>query len=222
MNNMHDYYTTTNMAHICGEVIDRPKLSHKTYGEAFYIFKMGVNRNSGYQDQINMMVSERTLALDEIEVGNWLHIQGQVRTYNEEVEGRNHLNIVVFVRDFTYCTDDEPWINDIFLEGYLCKTPLARTSPLGRRICDMMLAVNRMYNKSDYIPCIAWGRNAVYSSSLDVGDKIAIRGRLQSREYKKREEDGSVTVKTAFEVTVTQLEMVDLCLAEDDEIVIKY
>lgn len=221
MNNTHDYYTTTNMAHICGEVIDGPKLSHKTYGEAFYIFKMGIRRNSGYLDQINMMVSERTLLPEEIEVGSWMDIQGQVRTYNEEVEGRNRLNIVVFVRDFAYCDEEAPWINDIFLEGYLCKTPLARTSPLGRRICDMMLAVNRMYNKSDYIPCIAWGRNAVYSGTLDVGDKIAIHGRLQSREYKKREEDGSVTVKTAFEVSVTQLETVDLYLAEKDDFVIK-
>lgn len=221
MNNMHDYYTTTNMAHICGEVIDGPKLSHKTYGEAFYIFKMGVNRNSGYQDQINMMVSERMLLPEEIEVGSWMDIQGQVRTYNEEVEGRNKLNIVVFVRDYAYCDEGVSWMNDIFLEGYLCKTPLARTSPLGRRICDMMLAVNRMYNKSDYIPCIAWGRNAVYSSTLDVGDKIAIRGRLQSREYKKREEDGSVAVKTAFEVSVTQLETMDLYLAEDDADMIK-
>lgn len=221
MNNMHDYYTTTNMAHICGEVIDGPKLSHKTYGEAFYIFKMGVKRNSGYEDRINMMVSERILVPEEIEVGSWMDIQGQVRTYNEDVGGRNRLNIVVFVRDFAYCSEEEGWSNDIFLEGYLCKTPLARTSPLGRRICDMMLAVNRMYNKSDYIPCIAWGRNAVYSSTLDVGDKIAIHGRLQSREYKKREEDGSVTIKTAFEVSVTQLETLDLYLAEKDEFVIE-
>ena len=207
MNDMQYYDTTTNAAHICGEVIDGPKLSHKTYGEAFYIFKMGIKRNSGYQDQINMMVSERTLAPDEIQVGDWMDIRGQVRTYNEEVGGRNRLNIVIFVRDFAYCDGETTWINDIFLEGYLCKLPLARTSPLGRRICDMMLAVNRMYNKSDYIPCITWGRNAVYSSSLNVGDKIAIRGRLQSREYKKREEDGSVLIKTAFEVSVTQLEL---------------
>lgn len=221
MNNMHDYYTTTNMAHICGEVIDGPKLSHKTYGEAFYIFKMGIRRNSGYVDQINMMVSERTLLPEEIEVGAWMDVQGQVRTYNEDVGGKNRLNIVIFVRDFAYCSEEEGWINDIFLEGYLCKTPVARTSPLGRRICDMMLAVNRMYNKSDYIPCIAWGRNAVFAGTLDVGDKIAIRGRLQSRDYKKREEDGSVAIKTAFEVSVTQLETMDLYLAEKDEFVIK-
>ena len=182
---------------------------------------MGILRNSGFEDRINLMVSERTLSPKEITVGSRMDIRGQVRTYNEEVAGRNRLNIVVFVREFEFCEEEEPFANDIFLEGYLCKTPLARTSPLGRRICDMMLAVNRMYNKSDYIPCIAWGRNALYSSSLDVGDKIAIRGRLQSREYKKREEDGSVTVKTAFEVSVTQLEMVDLYLAESEENVIK-
>lgn len=221
MNNMHDYYTTTNMAHICGEVIDGPKLSHKTYGEAFYIFKMGIERNSGYQDQINMMVSERTLVPEEIIVGSQMNIWGQIRTYNEEVAGRNRLNIVIFVREFEMNCDDEPFANDIFLEGYLCKKPMGRTSPLGRKICDMMLAVNRMYNKSDYIPCITWGRNADYASSLDVGDKIAIRGRLQSREYKKREEDGSVTIKTAFEVSVSQMETVDLYLAENDKDMIK-
>ncbi|MBR5315360.1 MAG: single-stranded DNA-binding protein, partial [Firmicutes bacterium] len=213
--------TTTNMAHICGEVIDGPKLSHKTYGEAFYIFRMGVQRNSGYEDQINLMVSERILDPEEITVGSWMDIRGQIRTYNEAVEGRNRLNIVVFVRDFAYCDADTPWINDIFLEGYLCKPPLSRTSPLGRRICDMMLAVNRMYNKSDYIPCIAWGRNAVFSGGLEVGDKISIHGRLQSREYRKREEDGSISIKTAFEVSVTQLETVELCLAETERDMIK-
>lgn len=206
MNTIYDYNTTTNMAHICGEVIDEPVFSHKTYGEAFYTFRMGVCRNSGAEDQIIMMISERILASMEVSTGMFLDIQGQVRTYNEEVDGRNKLNIVVFVREFFVVYGEKEHINDIYLEGYLCKKPLSRTSPLGRKICDIMLAVNRMYNKSDYIPCISWGRNAVYSSTLDVGDKISIHGRLQSRVYKKKTEDGDVLVKTAYEVSVLQLE----------------
>lgn len=207
MNHMQDYNTTTNMAHICGEVIDGPKLSHKTYGEAFYIFKMGVLRNSGFEDQINVMISERIMATIDISEGMFLDIQGQVRTYNEDVDGRNKLNIVIFVRELYMAYGDEiEYINDIYLEGYLCKKPLSRISPMGRKICDIMLAVNRMYNKSDYIPCISWGRNAVYSNTLDVGDKIAIHGRLQSRQYKKKTEDGEVLLKTAYEVSILQLE----------------
>lgn len=206
MNDIHDYNTTTNMAHICGEVIDGPKLSHKTYGEAFYVFKMGVLRNSGFEDQVNLMISERLLATMEICEGMFLDVQGQVRTYNEDVDGRNKLNIVIFVREIFVVYGACEHINDIYLEGYLCKKPLSRTSPLGRKICDIMLAVNRMYNKSDYIPCISWGRNAVYSSTLDVGDKIAIHGRLQSRQYKKKLEDGEILVKTAYEVSILQLE----------------
>jgi len=206
MNHMQDYNTTTNMAHICGEVIDGPKLSHKTYGEAFYIFKMGVQRNSGFEDQINVMISERIMATIDISEGMFLDIQGQVRTYNEDVDGRNKLNIVVFVRELYVTYGECEYINDIYLEGYLCKKPLSRISPMGRKICDIMLAVNRMYNKSDYIPCISWGRNAVYSNTLDVGDKIAIHGRLQSRQYKKKTEDGDVLLKTAYEVSILQLE----------------
>jgi len=206
MNYIQDYNTTTNMAHICGEVIDGPKLSHKTYGEAFYIFKMGVQRNSGFEDQINVMISERIMATIDISEGMFLDIQGQVRTYNEDVDGRNKLNIVVFVRELYVTYGECEYINDIYLEGYLCKKPLSRISPMGRKICDIMLAVNRMYNKSDYIPCISWGRNAVYSNTLDVGDKIAIHGRLQSRQYKKKTEDGDVLLKTAYEVSILQLE----------------
>ncbi len=206
MNHMQAYNTTTNMAHICGEVIDGPKLSHRTYGEAFFTFKMGVLRNSGFEDQVIIMISERLMSSMEIVEGMILDIEGQIRTYNQEVEGRNRLHIVVFVRELHVVMDEFEYVNDIYLEGYLCKKPLARTSPMGRKICDIMLAVNRMYNKSDYVPCIAWGRNAVYSGSLDVGSKIAVGGRLQSRQYKKKTEDGGVLTKTAYEVSVLQLE----------------
>lgn len=200
--------TATNMAQICGEVIEELKTNHKTYGEAFYTFCVGIRRNSGYEDQIIVMASERILNAVEIKAGMKVDIEGQIRTYNEEVEGRNRLNIVVFARDIRQAEEDDAPVNRIYLEGYLCKKPLSRTSPLGRKICDLMLAVNRMYNKSDYIPCISWGRNAIYSGSLEVGDKISLYGRLQSRLYRKKCEDGEVIQKTAYEVSVLQMEQI--------------
>lgn len=206
MINTTDSNTVTNMAHILGEVIDELKLSHKTYGEAFYTFCLGIERNSGYEDRIVVMVSERILSSIGIIPGMKVKIDGQIRTYNEDVGGHNRLNIVLFAREIAEAEPDAPPENQIILEGYLCKKPLVRTSPLGRKICDLMLAVNRMYNKSDYIPCIAWGRNALYSGSLSVGDKISIQGRLQSRQYKKKGEDGNVSVKTAYEVSILQME----------------
>lgn len=197
---------STNVARILGEVRSELFLSHITYGEAFYTFAVGVERNSGYEDRIIVMASERILSAVDVKEGIRLDIQGQVRTYNEEINGHNRLNIVIFAQDILI-TDEEMPVNDIYLKGHLCKKPLQRTSPLGRKICDLMLAVNRMYNKSDYIPCIAWGRNAVYSGTMNVGGKIAVRGRLQSRQYRKKLEDGSFLTKIAYEVSVLQLEI---------------
>lgn len=199
---------STNVAHICGRVTDDLKLSHVTYGEAFYIFPVGIERNSGYEDRVIVMASERILSTIKIETGECLDIQGQIRTYNEDVEGHNRLNIVVFAQDIL-ADSEESAVNEIYLEGFLCKNPLQRTSPLGRKICDLMLAVNRMYNKSDYIPCIAWGRNAIYAGTLRVGSKISLHGRLQSRQYRKKGEDGSIMEKIAYEVSVLQLEIFD-------------
>lgn len=204
INSIHST-NSTNIAHICGEVIDPIQLNHTTYGESFYTFRLGICRSSGYEDQIVVMASERILEVVAVEPGKFLDIHGQIRTYNEEADGRNRLNVVIFVRDMEEA-ETEHYVNDIYLEGYLCKKPLARTSPMGRKICDIMLAVNRMYNKSDYIPCIAWGRNAVYSGTLEVGDKICINGRIQSRQYKKKLGDGQVLEKTAYEVSILQME----------------
>ncbi|MGN0658045.1 MAG: single-stranded DNA-binding protein [Emergencia sp.] len=201
-----NYNVNTNIAHICGEVIDEPVLNHRTYGEAFYTFCVGICRSSGYEDQVIVMASERILSTFSVTAGVQVEIHGQIRTYNEDVDGHNRLNIVVFARELSCTGGDLEPVNDISLEGFLCKKPISRTSPMGRKICDLMLAVNRMYNKSDYIPCIAWGRNAVYSATLNVGDKIAVCGRLQSRQYRKKCEDGQVLLKTAYEVSVLQLE----------------
>lgn len=203
----------TNSAILIGVVLTPPVISHKSYGETFYSFIVGVDRKSGFRDVIQIIVSERLIWNLEFEPGDFVEILGQIRTYNEEQDGRNKLNVVVFAREFKRCEEEEKveHENKINLEGFICKKPIGRISPLGREICDIMLAVNRMYNKSDYIPCIAWGRNAGYASNLSVGTKIAISGRIQSREYRKRDAEGNITVKTAYEVSILKLES----LAED-------
>lgn len=195
-----------NHAVLTGTVISGPEFSHKTYGESFFIIELGITRKSGYEDRIPLMVSERLLwdgcpAKDEI-----ITVSGQIRTYNQQIDGRNHLMIVVFVKVMESAEPDAQMENYVILEGFICKETVRRTSPLGRELCDIMLAVNRMYNKSDYIPCIAWGRNAVFSGALDIGEKLLVEGRIQSRKYKKYDEDGLPVEKTAYEVSVTRME----------------
>ena len=196
----------SNIAELCGAVLSELKFSHKTYGEIFYTFVLGIERRSGYIDEINIMVSERLIFENSPRLNDFVEIKGQVRTYNELSEGRNKLNVVVFAKEI--CLSESFGYNEnyVYLEGFLCKEPIKRTSPLGRDICDLMLAVNRMYNKSDYIPCIAWGRNAGYAESLGVGTKLSVEGRIQSREYRKKLEDGSSEVRKAFEVSIVNIE----------------
>ena len=196
----------TNKAVVSGLVMTPPAFSHKTYGEAFYTFVLGIERRSGYVDEIRVMISERLIYEREPREDDFVEITGQVRTYNETVEGRNKLNVTIFAREIVIEPEDTYFENWIFLEGFLCKPPIRRTSPLGREICDVMVAVNRMYNKSDYVPCIAWGRNAVFAGRLTVGSKIVLEGRIQSREYKKRLENGESETRRAFEVSILKLE----------------
>ena len=198
----------SNIAELCGIVMSELEFSHKTYGEVFYTFVLGVQRRSGYVDELNVMVSERLIYDNPPRRNQFLEIKGQIRTYNEMVGGKNKLNVVVFAREIYLCEDFGYYENYIYLEGFLCKIPIRRTSPLGRDICDMMVAVNRMYNKSDYIPCIAWGRNAGYGEKLTVGTRLLLEGRLQSREYKKKLEDGTVETRKAFEVSILKMEEV--------------
>ncbi|MDD6816128.1 MAG: single-stranded DNA-binding protein [Firmicutes bacterium] len=198
----------SNIAELCGIVMSELEFSHKTYGEVFYTFVLGVQRRSGYVDELNVMVSERLIYDNPPRRNQFLEIKGQIRTYNEMAGGKNKLNVVVFAREIYLCEDFGYYENYIYLEGFLCKIPIRRTSPLGRDICDMMVAVNRMYNKSDYIPCIAWGRNAGYGEQLAVGTRLLLEGRLQSREYKKKLEDGTVETRKAFEVSILKMEEV--------------
>ena len=196
----------SNIAELCGAVLSDLKFSHKTYGEIFYTFVLGIERRSGYIDEINVMVSERLIFENPPRINDYVEIKGQIRNYNETFEGRNKLNIVVFAKEISLSENFGYNENYVYLEGYLCKSPLRRTSPLGRDICDLMLAVNRMYNKSDYMPCIAWGRNAGYAESLGIGTKLAVEGRIQSREYKKKLEDGTSEMRKAFEVSIVKIE----------------
>ncbi|QAT42416.1 single-stranded DNA-binding protein [Aminipila luticellarii] len=198
----------TNKAVLQGVVLTELKFSHKSYGESFYLFEVGIGRKSGYRDEIKIVISERLIWDIAINAGARVKIEGQIRTYNEENEGKSRLNIVVFARGVTLVgeQDSEPDENYIYLDGFLCKPPIRRTSPLGRELCDIMLAVNRMYNKSDYIPCIAWGRNATYAGGLEVGTKLSIIGRIQSREYKKRDAEGNILNRIAYEVSILKIE----------------
>ena len=201
-------FIDTIRARLTGEVLKDLDFSHRTYGEAFYETLIGVERSSGYRDEIRLQISERLLLGLCLGAGSRVDVRGQVRTYNEETDGRSKLNIVVFAREISEIPEDEQlfYENEIYLDGHICKTPIRRTSPLGREICDIMLAVNRMYNKSDYIPCIAWGRNASYAGVLDVGMRLTITGRIQSREYRKKDSFGNSTLHTAYEVSVVKIE----------------
>ena len=215
MKNTADNIYETNKAIVAGVVLTPLEFSHKTYGEAFYTFVLGIERRSGDVDEINVMISERLIFDNSPECDDFVEITGQVRTYNESVNGRNKLNVVIFAREILINRDVIYYENYIFLEGFLCKPPVKRTSPLGRDICDLMIAVNRMYNKSDYIPCIAWGRNAGYADNLKVGTGIYIEGRIQSREYKKKLEDGTAEIRKAFEVSILKIE--EACREDEPE-----
>lgn len=204
-----EYFGEENRAHLSGRILSGPVFNHKTYGEAFYLVMLGVFRKSGCEDRIRLLISERILGGRSPQKGELVDLYGQIRTYNREENGKNHLEINVFVRELEYWNDVDSYANDIALEGFLCKAPIKRTSPLGREICDLMLAVNRQYNKSDYIPAIAWGRNAIYAATLNVGEKIFTEGRLQSREYRKYTDDGTVETRTAYEVSIGRLERME-------------
>ena len=197
-----------NRAELVGEIVSEPVFSHKTYGESFYVITLKITRQSGYEDCVKLMVSERLMCGVCIAPGDRVAVTGQIRTYNQKFDDRNHLIIVVFVKTLEQTPSDSCMENRIYLEGYVCKDTIRRTSPLGRELCDIMLAVNRMYNKSDYIPCIAWGRNAVYAGDMRVGDKLCIEGRLQSRQYRKYDECGNAVEKTAYEVSVIHMEQI--------------
>lgn len=194
-----------NRAYVAGKVLSAPVFSHEVMGERFYDFVLGVRRLSEQEDEIPVTVSDRLfLSEDELAVGTTVAVEGQLRSYNKIVDGKSKLVLRIFARELCEPSGEAP--NIIELEGYVCKTPVYRTTPFKREICDLLLAVNRAYNKSDYIPAIAWGRNARYAGEFKVGDRVSVVGRIQSRVYQKTLENGTVENRTAYEVSVSKME----------------
>ncbi len=202
--------TENNKVLISGTVASEPEFSHEVYEEMFFTFMLDTPRLSEAKDTIKITISEKFLSGDGIKIGDNVKIDGQFRSYNNFSNIGNRLILTVFVKDIEKLdpSDDLENLNSIFLNGYICKQPIYRTTPFGREIADILLAVNRSYNKSDYIPCIAWGRNAKYAETLNIGDNVTIKGRIQSREYQKKLNETDFESKTAYEVSVAKLERI--------------
>lgn len=201
--------TNNNLAEVCGIVEDELQFNHEIFEESFYTFTLKIPRLSGTSDRIKVMVSERLLSDLELSVGASVEISGQFRSYNSSENGDNKLILTVFAKDISSSgSDNQKNPNSLFLNGYVCKEPVYRTTPFGREITDLLLAVNRTYNKSDYIPVIAWGRNARYCKNFQVGDNVKVWGRIQSRDYQKKLSDDEIITKTAYEVSVSKLELI--------------
>lgn len=202
---------TNNQAQVSGVIADEFVFNHEIYAEKFYTFTLSIPRLSGTDDAVRVMVSERLLAGENFSIGDTVDIDGQFRSYNNyEPSGDNRLVLTIFAKDIKKSSGERlhnP--NTLYLNGFICKTPVYRTTPFGREITDLLIAVNRSYNKSDYIPVIAWGRNARYAKTLSVGDNVKVWGRIQSRNYQKRLSDDEVITKTAYEVSVNRMELVE-------------
>lgn len=195
-----------NQVYLSGQIASAPEFSHEIMGEKFYDTTVSVERLSGQSDVIPITVSDRLMEGQNFEIGNLIGLIGQFRSYNKIVDGKSKLVLRVFVRELCECDENAP--NVIELEGYVCKPPVYRTTPFKREIADLLVAVNRAYNKSDYIPAIAWGRNARYASTFNVGDKIHLVGRIQSRIYQKTLDDGTIEERVAYEVSITKFETI--------------
>lgn len=201
-----------NEAVAIGRVVGNPVFSHRHFDEDFYIFEIEVPRLSENSDSINIMISEKLISPDEIKIDSILEVNGQFRSYNNYSGVGNKLMLVLFAKEIIPRNEDigeDEKPNYLFLSGYICKEPVYRTTPFGREITDILIAVNRSYGKSDYIPCIAWGRNAKYTSKLNVGDHVEIWGRMQSREYHKRLENDEVVLRKAYEISVSRINLVE-------------
>ena len=201
---MNYFAEKNNKVFISGEIVTKAEFSHEVYGEGFYEMNVLVKRLSGHGDVLPVTISERLITDRDLKVGMSINALGQFRSYNKLVDGKSKLMLTVFVRELLEEGEfRNP--NSIVLTGYVCKSPVYRTTPFNREIADILIAVNRSYNKSDYIPCIAWGRNARFAKNLAVGEKIAISGRIQSREYQKKITDDDVRTLTAYEVSISKL-----------------
>lgn len=201
-------YLEDNEARIVGFVDSYLTYSHEVHTEGFYSFKVRADRLSDNQDVITVTVSERMLTELQIEVGQKIEVMGQFRSYNNYSDNGNRLVLTLFAKEIKPADDDTEPENEIYLNGYICKPVVYRVTPFGREIADILVAVNRAYNKSDYIPCIAWGRNARFIKNIEVGQNIRVWGRMQSREYQKRVSEEETVTKTAYEISISKLEVV--------------
>lgn len=208
---MGDKIFENNQVAIAGEIVSGFTFSHEVYGEGFYMMEVAVNRLSNYADYIPVMVSERLIDVTGNYEGQYICVVGQFRSYNRHEEKKNRLMLSVFAREieFTGEPGEDVKSNQIFLDGYICKEPIYRKTPLGREIADLLIAVNRSYGKSDYIPSICWGRNARYASGFEVGAHVQIWGRIQSREYVKKLNEFETEKRIAYEVSVSKIDCLE-------------
>ena len=217
---MDTNYLENNYLTLVGKVTGEKKFSHEIYGERFYVFNLEIERLSGNADIIPITVSERLVTDEMLTQGKKLLVKGQFRSYNSYENEKNRLILTVFAKDVVEVEEPEEQeenemvkkdmvTNEVILVGYICKKPIYRQTPFGREIADILLAVNRAYNKSDYIPTIAWGRTARFCQNLEVGTKVKIVGRVQSRMYEKKHEDGTTESRVAYEVSVGSLEVIE-------------
>lgn len=208
---MSDKIIENNQVSVMGKIASQFTFSHQVFGEGFYSVDLLVRRLSDSEDIIPLIISERLLDVTQDYEGEHIQVEGQFRSYNRHDEKKNRLVLSVFVRELSFVEEEDDTIktNQIFLDGYICKPPVYRKTPLGREIADLLIAVNRPYGKSDYIPCICWGRNARYASAFAVGGHLLVWGRIQSREYMKRINEIDAEKRVAYEVSVSKLEYVE-------------
>ncbi len=209
-------YLENNHLVLVGKVVSEKTFSHEVYGEKFYSFNLEVPRLSDTSDIIPIMISERLITENDLTIGRKVVIEGQFRSYNGYENEKNKLILTVFTKEITFKPEGEELevnketsSNEVILSGYICKKPIYRQTPFKREIADILLAVNRAYNKSDYIPCIAWGRNARFCQNIEVGTEVKVIGRVQSRGYEKKLEDGTVLNKVAYEVSIISMEVLN-------------
>lgn len=208
---MTDKTMENNQVVIMGTIAGGFTYSHEIFGEGFYMVDVEVQRLSDSTDLIPLMVSERLMDVTRDYTGTMVMVTGQFRSYNRHEEKKNRLILSVFAREVEMIEEmgESAKSNQIYLDGYICKEPIYRKTPLGREIADLLIAVNRPYGKSDYIPCICWGRNARFASSFEVGTRCAVWGRIQSREYMKKLSEETAEKRIAYEVSVNKLDLLD-------------
>ena len=220
---MNTNYSENNHLVLVGKVVSDKSYSHEIYGEKFYVFNLEVVRLSSTVDIIPITVSERLLTDLDLKIGKKVKVEGQFRSYNNYENERNRLILTVFAKEIIEAEEvseekeKEELTNEVILVGYICKKPIYRQTPFGREIADVLLAVNRAYNKSDYIPSIAWGRNARFCQNMEVGTEVKITGRVQSRNYEKKYEDGTVETRVAYEVSIASMEIASEENEENEE-----